>query len=99
LVEYSPTARQHIIGLRQHYSRLQRPEAIRNLQNSLQDAERRIEQAPHLGLPTPRPYPRLIVEGVRWIKTGPYWVAYTFTTDKILVAGVFHESADIPNRM
>jgi hypothetical protein len=30
---------------------------------------------------------------------GGYWIAYTHIANALIIAGVFHETADIPNRV
>ncbi len=99
LVKLSPDARQQFSSLRRHYLNLERPGAVRNLSLCAAQAAARIERAPHLGLPAPRPYPWATRQGWRWIKCGPYWFAYVTREDQHLVTAIFHESADIPNRM
>jgi plasmid stabilization system protein ParE len=99
LIDYSPTARQHIIALRIHYEDRERPEAIRNLAAAIEEAAARMARTPGAGFRAPRPYPALSRPGWRWIKAGPYWFAYVPHDQGATVAGVFHESADIPNRL
>jgi hypothetical protein len=48
-------------------------------------------------IPAPRPYPQLARQGWCWAKQGSYWFA--FDLDRTAIQGIFHESADIPNRM
>jgi plasmid stabilization system protein ParE len=99
LIAFSPTARRQITELRLHYEGLERPAAIRYLIAAIRDAAIRIERTPDRGSPAPRPYPTLIRPGLRWLKAGRYWFAYVATEDGAIVSGVFHESADIPNRI
>lgn len=73
-------------------------QAAANLLASLERASERIVHAPNAGLLAPRPYPALAHFGFRWIKEGPYWVAYMTESSPIIV-GVYHEAADIPNRV
>jgi hypothetical protein len=49
-------------------------------------------------LAAPRPYPALARLDFRWVKEGPYWVAY-MTEPSLAIVGVYHEAADIPNRV
>lgn len=95
---YSPGAQRQIIDLQRHYSALRRPDALRNLYAALLEAERRIERNPAAGLPAPRPYPDLARPGRRWVKAGPYWIAYR-TTDPPVILAVFYETANIPGRL
>jgi plasmid stabilization system protein ParE len=97
LIEYTPEARRQIADLIEHYSRLERAEAIRNLIIALGAAERRIAQSPKVGLPAPRPYPVLAGRGYLWLKAGRYWIAYR-PSERPVIVGVFFETADIPNR-
>ncbi len=99
MIDYSRTARGHITALREHYEKLERPEAIRNLIRAIEEAAARIERSPEAGLPAPRPYPELKVLGWRWVKAGRYWFAYVTVTDGAVIAGVFYETADIPSRL
>jgi plasmid stabilization system protein ParE len=99
LIVFSPTARGHIASLRRHYEDRERPDAIRNLIRAMEDVAARISRAPGKGLMAPRPYPSLLRPGLRWLKAGPYWVAYMSRDSGAVVEGVFHESADIPNRL
>ncbi len=50
-------------------------------------------------LAAPRPYPSLADLGFRWIKRASYWIAFEDTAAGPVVAGIFHETADIPNRL
>jgi plasmid stabilization system protein ParE len=93
-----PRAEQQVDDLLAHYEPLGRPEASRNMQRALRSAVGRIERVPEAGLWAPRPYPVLSYLGLRWIKEGRYWIAYTPGPDPV-IAGVFHESADIPQRI
>ena len=50
-------------------------------------------------LAAPRPYPGLADLGFLWTKQGPYWIAFAKTTNGPVVAGVFHDTANIPRRV
>jgi len=97
LISYTARAARQVAELQEHYEREQRPEASRNLDAALNDAERRIEGDPTAGLPAPRPYPVLARPGQAWIKAGPYWIRYN-TRMPLVITGVFYERADIPSR-
>ena len=99
MIALSPEAESQLDDLLVHYEQRERPEAIRNLIGSLEQAAARIERAPDAGLHAPRPYPSLASLGLRWIKEGAYWFAYADTAGGLVIAGVFYESADIPNRL
>jgi plasmid stabilization system protein ParE len=93
-----PRAERHVDDLLAHFEQIERPEAARNLIRAIQQASIRIEQSPESGLPAPRPYPSLAGLGLRWIKKGACWFAYMDDGGDPVIAGVFHESADIPRR-
>ncbi len=99
MIDYSRTARGQIAALLEHYEKLERPEAIRNLAKAMEDAAARIERSPDAGLPAPRPYPELKSLGWRWVKMGRYWFAYVTVRGGAVVSGVFYETADIPSRL
>jgi plasmid stabilization system protein ParE len=94
----SPEAATQLEGLLAHFERLNRIEATENLLAALERASSRISRAPDAGLPAPRPYPALARLGFRWVKKGRYWVAYMNVPSAVIV-GVYHEAADIPNRV
>jgi plasmid stabilization system protein ParE len=98
VIRLSPEAEAQLDGLLQHYERLERIEAAENLLAALEQARDRIAWAPAAGLAAPRPYPQLAVRGLRWVKAGRYWVAYSTTTPP-MIHGVFYEAADIPGRL
>lgn len=96
-VPLTALARDQLTSLRRHYLARGRPEAAGKLRAAVVEASARIRKAPLQGLPAPRPYLRLARPGRLWVKAGAYWVAYT--TDPLLITAIFHESADIPNRL
>jgi plasmid stabilization system protein ParE len=98
VIAVSRLAGAQISGLTAYFEELGRMQAATNLLAALERASRRIVRAPDAGLPAPRPYPALVHLGFRWIKEGPYWVAYMMDPSPIIV-GVYHEAADIPNRV
>ena len=97
MIGYTARAARQVAELQEYYERERRPEASRNLDTALDDAERRIEGDPAAGLPAPRPYPALARSGQAWIKAGPYWIRYN-TRMPLVITGVFYEQADIPSR-
>jgi len=99
VIPLSPEAEAHLDALREHFERLDRPEATRNLIIALGRAAERIETNPRSGLPAPRPYPSLSSLGLLWTKSGSYWFAYTLAPAGPIIASVFHDTADIPNRV
>jgi plasmid stabilization system protein ParE len=98
LIEYSQRAQRQLFELLLHYEKLDRTEAVRNLIAAMAQVEASIERKPDAGLPAPRPYPSLARLGYAWTKSGSYWVAYSRSAPSVIV-GVFHESADIANRV
>ncbi len=97
MVGYTRKAEAQLDALRQYYVDLERLEALLNLEAALDEAEEKIEHTPAAGIPAPRPYPFLALEGRRWLKVGPYWVAYSTTKPPVII-GIFHERVDIPGR-
>ena len=98
MTEYSWRAQRQLFDLLLHYEGLDRTDAVRNLIAAMSQVEVSIERKPDAGLAAPRPYPSLARLGYAWIKSGSYWVAYSRGAPPVIVA-VFHESADIPNRV
>ncbi len=98
MVSLSPVALADLRELLLHYEALDRIEASENLLKAVREASSRIEAKPEAGLFAPRPYKQLASLGLRWIKCGPYWISYTATAAPV-IAGIFHEAADIPNRI
>ena len=56
-----------------------------------------ILNVPGRGLPAPRPYPELSLLAHLWLKRGRYWIAYDLVGP--VIAGVFFDTDDIPNRI
>jgi plasmid stabilization system protein ParE len=98
LIEYSRRAERQLAVLLLHYDKLGRTEAVANLLAAMKQAQTRIGRAPGSGLQAPRPYPELATLNYAWIKSGLYWVAYSRSNPPV-IAAVFHDSADIPNRL
>ena len=99
MIRLSSEAEAHLDTLREHFHRLERPEATRNLMAALGRAIDRIADQPDSGLLAPGPYPTLASLGLLWTKSGSYWFAYALTPGGAIIAGVFHDTADIPNRV
>ena len=99
MIPLSAAAEAAFEALTQHYTALGRDRAIDRLVESLQRACARFEARRGLFFDAPRPYPKLADLGFRWAKEGRYWIAFQVTDGGPVVAGVFYESADIPNRL
>ena len=97
LVPLTSLARWQFTALRLHYHARERLDALRNLTRVLTDASARIQAAPTGGMPAPRPYPGLVIPGWLWLKAGASWIAYS--PAPLAITAIFHESADIPNRL
>jgi plasmid stabilization system protein ParE len=98
VIALSPAADNHLRQLTEHYEAKDRLDAARNLLAAVQAARLRIARHPDGGLPAPRPYPELKYLNLRWIIEHRYWIAYT-ASDPPVIAGIFHDTADIPNRI
>lgn len=98
MIPLSPEAELQLDGRRRHYEGLGRLDAAENLFQALEKPGDRILRSPDAGLAAPRPYPGAHRLGFRWIKEGRYWIAYT-TEPKLMMVGVFYETADIPGRL
>jgi plasmid stabilization system protein ParE len=97
LIGVTPFAERQLDDLQQHYTTLQRPDALRRLIEAVEAAMTKIERHPDDGLPAPRPYPELARPGRAWVKAGRYWVSYQ-TTRPLVITGIFFDAADIPHR-
>jgi hypothetical protein len=97
LIALTPEASAQVEALERFYIDKQRPQALRNLGHALAEASLIITNAPSRGLPAPRPYPDLAALGLSWLKRGRDWIAYDPTVP--IIAGVFFETDDIPNRV
>ena len=98
MTRLGPNAERQLDKLIAHYEWIDRPEATVNLIRAMRRAVERIDRSPDAGLPAPRPYPELAALGFRWIMQGTYWFAYRHEQGESVIVGVFHASADIPNR-
>lgn len=94
---YTQTAQDQLHALEQHYAALGRSQAIRNLAHALAEASLVMLNAPHLGLPAPRPYPTQARPGLFWLKRGRYWISFRLPGPTI--TGIFFDQADIPGQL
>ncbi len=99
MIRLSLVARTQVSGLTKHYRDLDRPEAIANLRAVVARAAERIEKGRGPFFPGPRPYPNLKRQGWLWLKEGPYWIEYVSDPAGGVIQVIFHEAADIPNRL
>lgn len=97
MISLTPEASAQVAALEWYYLDKQRPQALRNLGHALAEASLIIAHTPELGRSAPRPYPDLGGLGLLWLKRGRYWVAYDASVP--IIAGVFFETDDIPNRV
>jgi plasmid stabilization system protein ParE len=96
LIGLTAEAQAQLDAFETYYSKQNRPDALRNLAHALAEASLVILNAPHRGVPAPRPYPGLARLGLFWLKRGRYWIAYDARAT--IIAGIFYDSADIPGR-
>jgi plasmid stabilization system protein ParE len=99
VIRLSRAARAQVSQLTRYYADHDRPEAVRNLRGALARAAERIEARRGPFLPTPRPYPSVARPGWQWLKQGSYWIGFASDMRGPIIRAVFHEAADIPNRM
>jgi plasmid stabilization system protein ParE len=97
LIALFPEADAQVRALEQFYVEKQRPQAPRNLGDALAEANLIIKNAPERGLPAPRPYPALAMLGLSGLKRGRYWI--TYDAGMPIIADVFFETDDVPNRV
>ncbi len=97
MIALTPEASAQVDALEHFYIDEQRPQALRNLGHALAEASLIITNAPERGIAAPRPYPALSELGFSWLKRGRYWIAYDPNIP--IIAGVFFETDDIPNRL
>ncbi len=97
MIALTPEASAQVEALERFYIEKGRPQALRNLGHALAEASLIIVNDPGRGLPAPRPYPGLASLGLSWMKRGRYWIAYDPAVP--IIAGVFFETDDIPNRL
>lgn len=99
MIPLSAAAEAALGALTRHYEALGRDRAIDRLAVSVETACDRYEKKRGLFFESPRPYPTLAGMGFRWTKEASYWIAFEETGSGPVVAGIFHEAADIPNRL
>ncbi len=97
MIALAPEAGAQLEEFERLYVAQQRPQALRNLGHALAEASLVILNAPHRGLAAPRPYPELAALELLWLKRGRYWIAYDPAGP--IIAGVFFDTDDIPNRI
>lgn len=97
MIALTPEANAQVEAFERSYIERGRPKAVRNLGHALAEASLIILNVPERGLSAPRPYPELSTLALLWLKHGRYWIAY----DPVgpIIAGIFVESDDIPNRL
>ncbi len=98
MIDLSPEADRHLRQLTEHFEARDRLEAARNLLAAVEAARLRIARDPAGGMPAPRPYPELSYLDLKWILEHRYWIAYTAEHPPV-IAGIFHDTGDIPNRI
>jgi plasmid stabilization system protein ParE len=99
VIRLSRKAQGQVASLVRHFEALERPEATRNLRAALVRASERITRGQGLFFDAPRPYPGLTRSGWRWTKEGPYWDAFSLRGATPVIQVVFHDSANIPERL
>ncbi len=97
MIALTPKASAQLDEFERYYIEQQRPQALRNLGHSLAEASLIIQNAPQRGLAAPRPYPELASLELLWLKRGRYWIVYDPAGP--IIAGIFFETDDIPNRI
>jgi hypothetical protein len=92
-------ARAQIAILTAYYVDRDRDDAIKNLKRAVITACNRILVQIGPFYPAPRPYPSIARPGWLWLKTGSCWVVLGETGTGYVIHALFHESANIPDRM
>jgi len=83
-------------ALLEHYRRLERAEAIKNLAAAIRAAQALIPIL-RQHLPAPTPYPQVARPGTGWIRQGRYWFAYGTRRPRV-IRGIYYDAANIPGR-
>jgi hypothetical protein len=99
MIPLSAAAESELDARTRRYKSLRRDRAIDRLVSAVQIACDHYEMRRGLSYDAPRPGPALADLGFRWTKDGSYWIAFEKTTAGPVVSGIFHEAADIPNRL
>ena len=99
MIPLSSAAESALATLTEHYAALGRDRAIDRLVACVEAACARYEQKRGLFYDSPRPYPRLRDLGFRWTKEGAYWIAFAVADAGPVLVAIFHDAADIPNRV
>jgi len=97
LIALSPEADAHVRAPERFYVEKQRPQALRNLGHALAEASLIIMNEPERGLAAPRRYPALASLGLSGLERGRYWITYDAGIP--IIADVFFETDDVPNRV
>lgn len=92
-------AEEQLDALALHYDRLDRDLATIRMAEALRHAMAIIEAQTGPFFAAPRPYPDLDRLGWRWLKSGRYWVAFSAIPGGYAVDAIFHERANIPDRL
>jgi plasmid stabilization system protein ParE len=99
VIRLSRKAQGQVASLVRHFETLEMPEATKNLRAALLRASERINLGQGLFFDAPRPDPGLVRPGWRWTKEGPYWIAYSSRGTTHVIQVVFHDAANIPERL
>ncbi len=100
MIRLTRTATRQVEALIEHYARLERDGAIRNLQRAVRDALALIEADPGRGSLHPRLYPAIAPWGYRWVKVHRYWFGYsTAAENDLVVTNVLYDTVDLPGRV
>lgn len=99
MVRVSTAASADVAALDAFYVSRGRDEAILRLRDHIHAGCDRYEDRTAVILTAPRPYPELAVLGFRWVKEGPYWLAFEETARGVILARVFHQAADMKRRL
>ncbi len=94
LVSLSRDTRGKVRRLAAAYDRLDRPDALKRLRQTIVSARQSVTADPLGELDAPRPYPELARSGQRWRKIWHYWIVNQVSPPVII--GIFHDSEDIP---
>lgn len=99
MIRLSAEAEAQLNALLTYYDALDRPEAMYRIRATLVKAAARIEASTSPFFDAPRPYPTLKRAGWTWPKEGGYWFAFSTFADSFVIPALFHEAADMPDRL